>query len=235
MTVETILTELAVMGSESTKNTFLNHGAKGQLFGVKVQDLKTIQKKVKKNYELSLALYETGNSDAMYLAGLIADETKMTKADLENWVQKATWYMISEYTVPWIAAESNFGLELALKWITSETDMIAAAGWATLSNLVLIKPDPELNIALLSGLLDQVAATIHHAPNRVRYTMNGFVIAVGSAVKALNTKAKETANAIGKVSVFMGKTACKVPEALVYIEKVEKMGKLGNKKKMARC
>lgn len=41
------------------------------MFGVKVGDMKTIVKKVKVNYELSLLeLFDTGNSDAMYLAGL---------------------------------------------------------------------------------------------------------------------------------------------------------------------
>ena len=56
----------------------MNHGAKEPFFGVKVGDLKKILKKTKKNHELSLELYKTGNSDAMYLAGLMADEKKIT-------------------------------------------------------------------------------------------------------------------------------------------------------------
>ena len=43
-----------------------------------------IQKKVKKDYQLAKDLYATGNADAMYLAGLIADEDKMTKKDLKK-------------------------------------------------------------------------------------------------------------------------------------------------------
>ena len=58
---------------------------------MKIADLKVIQKKIKKDYELSLALYDTGNSDAMYLAGLIADPDRMTKADLKKWVKGAYW------------------------------------------------------------------------------------------------------------------------------------------------
>ena len=91
MTCQQILTELEQLGTESTKRTFLRHGAKEPLYGVKVEDLKKIQKKVKKNYELSLELYNSGNSDACYLAGLIADETKMTKQDLQHWAANASW------------------------------------------------------------------------------------------------------------------------------------------------
>jgi len=35
----------------------------------------------------------------MYLAGLIADDAKMTKKDLQKWVENATWGMVGEYTV----------------------------------------------------------------------------------------------------------------------------------------
>ena len=97
----------------------MNHGAKEPFFGVKVQHLKTILKKTKKNHDLSLQLYETGNSDAMYLAALMADENKMTKEHLENWVSNAYWSYLNEYAVPWIASESHFGLELAQRWIQS--------------------------------------------------------------------------------------------------------------------
>jgi 3-methyladenine DNA glycosylase AlkD len=235
MTTETIMQQLAEMGCQQTKNTLARHGAPANSFGVKVADLKIIQKKVKKNYQLALALYNTGNSDAMYLAGLIADEKQMTRADLQQWVENATWHMHSEYTVPWIAAESAYGLELALEWIGSDQPHIASAGWSALASLVAIKPDQQLDLLLLDQLLGQVKNTISEAPNRVRYTMNNFVISVGCYVAALTAKAKEIAQAIGPVSVNMGETACKVPPAAAYIEKVEKAGKVGNKKKMARC
>ena len=55
----------------------------------------------------------------MYLAGLIADDDKITKEQLNQWADEAYWYMISEYTVPWVAAESRFGMELAMEWIES--------------------------------------------------------------------------------------------------------------------
>ena len=117
MTKSEVIEELKNYGNETTKRIFINHGAREPFFGVKVQDLKKIVKKIRKDYKLSLELYDTGNSDAMYLAGLIADERAMTKLDLQKWVKGAYWYMISDYTVPWIAAESNFGEELALEWI----------------------------------------------------------------------------------------------------------------------
>lgn len=235
MTTAEVLEQLEAFGQEGTKKTLLKHGAKEPFFGVKVGDLKKVLKKTKKNHELSLALYKTGNSDAMYLAGLMADEKKITKAQLQDWVKEAYWYYLSEFTVPWIASETPFGYELGLEWIASTTETIASAGWATLSNVASIKADETLDLERYSQLLDQVAQEVHQAPNRVRYTMNGFVIAVGSYILSLNAKAQEIAQTIGKVQVEMGGTACKVPLASTYIQKVMNKDRVGKKRKKARC
>jgi hypothetical protein len=65
--------------------------------------------------------------------------------------------------------------------------------------------------------------------------MNGFVIAVGSYVPALAAKAKAVGKAVGHVEVDMGGTSCRVPDAVAYIEKVEKAGRQGKKRATARC
>lgn len=235
MTQKEVLEQLEAFGDERTKNTFLKHGAKEPLFGVKVGDLKKILKKTKKNHALSLELYATGNTDAMYLAGLMADEKQITAAHLEDWVGKAYWYYLSEFTVPWLAAETDYGFELAKKWIESKEEGIASAGWATFSNVASIRPDEALDIEAYSQLLDQVAKEINQAQNRVRYTMNGFVIAVGSYISELTPKAQDIAIQIGRVPVEMGGTSCKVPLASDYIQKVVDKDRIGKKRKQARC
>ena len=235
MTTEEIMQALQQMGSEQTKKTFLRHGAREPFFGVKVGDMKTIVKSVKKDHNLSLSLYETGNSDAMYLAGLIADEKKISKAELQRWAERASWHMISEYTVAWVAAESPHGWELALEWIDAPQESIASSGWATLSSLCTIRPDSELDTERLKKLLDRVADSVKQAPNRVRYTMNGFVTACGISVLPLHNYAMKIAEKIGEVYVDMGGTSCQVPLATSYLKNAAEKGKIGHKKKMARC
>jgi 3-methyladenine DNA glycosylase AlkD len=236
MTLDETMSKLKELGSEQSKKVLMKHGALDPFYGVKVEDMKKeIVEKVKKDYDLSLQLYATGNSDAMYLAGLISDPPKMTKADLQQWVKNAYWYMLSEYTVAWVAAESNFGWELGLEWIESGEETIAACGWNTLSSLATLKPDEALDIKYYEKLLDRVENEIHSSKNRVRYTMNGFVITIGSRIHTLNIKAKEIAQRIGKVQVEMDGTACKVPYAPDYFKKVEDRGKIGAKKKRVVC
>jgi 3-methyladenine DNA glycosylase AlkD len=235
MTVQEIMDDLKSHGSESIKKILLKHGVKEPFFGVKVEYLKPIQKKVKMDYQLAKDLYETGNADAMYLAGLIADDEKMTKADLQTWVNQALSNNISDYTVPWVTAGNKNGYELALEWIDSPQEHIAVAGWSTLSNIVSLKQDDELDLTSLKELLARVVKTIHSASNRIRPAMNGFLIAVGVHVTSLTGEAVAAAKIIGPVTVVKEGTACKVPDAIEYIMKVKDKGTLGKKKKTVKC
>ena len=234
MTAKAILDEIRPLGRDSYKRVLLNHGVTEPCFGVKIEELKKIQKRIKMDYRLALDLYDTGVFDAMYLAGLIADDAQMTKKDLQRWVGK-TCGPLATSTVAWVAAGSTHGRELALEWIESGKDLVAVAGWATLSSLVSTRDDAELDLAELKRLLQRVQKTIHQAPDAVRSQMNGFVIAVGSYVKALTPFATQTGEKIGPVTVDKGDTACKVPFAPDYIRKVEKRGAIGKKRKTAKC
>jgi 3-methyladenine DNA glycosylase AlkD len=233
MTAKEVIAELKAMGSDTTKRIFEKHGAPPNQFGVKVEDMKKIQKKVKKNYGLSLELFDSGIPEAQYLAGLIADESKMTKKDLQQWADNASWHMVSEYTVPWIAAESKFGWELGLKWIDSGKENIQSTGWNTLASLVSIKQDEELDVKKIKELIKRIEKEIHTAGNRVRYTMNAFLIAAGGYISALTQEAQKVGKNLGKIEVNMGGTACKVPYAPDYIQKMVDKGV--KRKKMARC
>lgn len=110
MTAEEILDELEALGSASTKKMLMkNYGIREPFFGVKIGDLKMIQKRIKKDYQLALDLYDSGNYDAMYLAGLIADDARMTKKDLRRWVKKAYAGALPGATVPSGLLISNEG------------------------------------------------------------------------------------------------------------------------------
>jgi hypothetical protein len=65
--------------------------------------------------------------------------------------------------------------------------------------------------------------------------MNQFVISLGCYVAPLKEKALKAAKKFGKLEVDHGDTSCKTPLAEEYIKKVEKMGRVGKKRKTARC
>ncbi len=234
-TVKTIMTQLKKLGSEQTRKTFQRNGGPANMFGVKVADLKTIVKQLRGEQQLALDLYDTGNVDAQYLAGLVADGSLMNRTQLNKWCRTSGWTMVNEYTVPWVASESPHGRDLAVKWMASKKEATAACGWNTYSSLVSIRDDSELDLKEIRSLLKTVVSDIDQAANRVRYCMNGFVISVGIYVAPCQKAAESAARKIGKVDVNMGDTSCKVPLASEYISKAASKGRTGKKRKTAKC
>jgi 3-methyladenine DNA glycosylase AlkD len=235
VTARAILAKLKPLGSEGYRRVLAKHGVKEPVYGVKIEELKKIKRSVKTDHRLAMELFETGVYDGMYLAGLIADDAKMTPADFRLWLARANSAPLFSFTIPWVAAGSPHGRALALEWIESGTEDVAVAGWSTLGGLVSVADDAALDLAELKSLLTRVATTIHDQPNGVRYAMNGFVIAVGSYLKPLTPAALAAAKQMGAVSVDMGDTSCKVPGASQYIEKVKQRGSIGKKRKTVKC
>jgi 3-methyladenine DNA glycosylase AlkD len=226
---------LASKGSEQTIKTFRNHGCKGELFGVKVGDLKPLQKKIKVNHQLANELYESRNSDAQYLAGLIADPKLFTEEQFENWANGASWHMISDYVLAWNLAESPLCWQIATKWIDSEDEQRKTAAWSAMASNIGITDNDQLNFEELERLLDKIQREILTSEDRVRYTMNTFLIALGGGIPQFTDKCIALGEQLGKLQVNMGKTACTVPFAPQYILTMKDMGRIGKKKKTAKC
>lgn len=237
ITRKSLMDELKAKGNEKTRATYVRHGMPMErTLGVSVADLKVVAKRIKGQQDVACQLYETGFMEAMYLAGLVADGKQMTRKQLQAWADGAAGMpMISEYTVPWVTIENDHGLELAREWIKSKKEHVASSGWCSFSGMVATREDDTLDLGEIEKLLGTVVKEIKGARNRVRYTMNGFVIAVGSYVKPLLAEAKAAAKRIDVVNVDVGDTACKVPVATDYIAKMEAAQKIGKKKKTVRC
>jgi hypothetical protein len=171
----------------------------------------------------------------MYLAGLIADDARMTKQELQRWAENAHGGALAGSTVASVAAGGPHGWEMGLKWIESPKPQVAEAGWNTLGGWTALKDDTELDLAMLKKLIERVQKTIHQAPDAVRYSMNSFLIAVGSYVKPLTDLAIKMAEKIGPVHANLGNNDCGIPYAPDYIRKVEARGALGKKRKTMKC
>lgn len=233
--VNTVLEALKSLGKETTKRTYMNHGATEPLFGVTTGAMKPLAKQIKKDYPLSMALYATGNYDAMYLAGMIADPQAMTEEDFRLWMEGAYCYLLADYVVAAALAQTGFGEKLADSWIKSDKELYQSAGWSCYNWMISYWPDSRFDLSKLENMLHLAEESIHTRPNRTRYAMNGFVIAVGISCLPLHEQALETARRIGRVKMDMGPTSCKVPLAAAYIERAGEKGRLGFKRKPMYC
>ncbi len=115
MTAQENTQRIEPLGSESYKRVIFKHGVSDPCWGVKIGDMQKIVKRIKKDYKLALELYDSGIYDAMYLAGLIADDAKMTKEGFTALAEGCLLPSFGGWTVAWVAAGSPHGWDLALE------------------------------------------------------------------------------------------------------------------------
>lgn len=235
MDVQTILAELESLASERLKKNYIGQGAHEPLFGVAIGSMKPLLKQIGLNQPLAEALYATGNYDAMYLAGMIAEPKVMTEADFDRWMETAYFHMISDYIVAVTLSETDIAQNVADKWIASDSELYMSAGYSCYCWLLGNRKDSEFDREKLEHMLDTVARTIHGSPDRARYAMNYFVITVGISYLPLHEKALAIARAIGPVDIIRGKKKLRVPDAVEAIEQAVAKNRLGFKRKYVRC
>jgi 3-methyladenine DNA glycosylase AlkD len=203
-------------GSEQTRKTYTRHGATGPMFGVSFATLSTLQKRIRVDHGLALQLWDTGNVDARNLAMKIADPAAITPADLDRWARENSMPMCLLY-IGSLAQESPHGAAKAKEWLASSDNRLRAAGWiliGVLANRDELSPDDTY-----ARYLHQIEQSIHSAANRVKYAMNGALIAIGGRSPGLRKAATAAAKRIGPVEVDHGDTACQTPDAAAYITK----------------
>jgi 3-methyladenine DNA glycosylase AlkD len=230
-----VMQELEALGKERMKKIYLGNGAHEPLFGVATGAMKPIAKKIKKNQPLADQLYATGNYDAMYFAGIIADPKIMTEADFERWIDGAYFYMLSDFVVAVTLAEADIAQAVADKWIASGEELRMSAGWSCYCWMLGNRKDNEFSASKIAGMLDQVENTIHDAPDRTKSSMNNFIFTVAISYVPLHDKALETAKAVGPVEIRRGTKKSSILLASENIQKEVDRGKLGFKRKYVRC
>ncbi len=235
MTLKEVLDEFKARASEKSTSIMENQGATNAM-GVKVEDMKKIVKRIKQNKSLSLELFATGIPDAQYMAGLISAPEEMTREEIQLWAETANYWMISEHPVAWAVSEGRFAMELATEWIDSPEEKIASCGWASLAAYVSMRSNDEIDFALIEKLLDRAKGQMAaEERNRVRYTMNGFIIAVGAYCPQLTDKCIAIGNELGTLKIKLAGAGCKVPFAPEHIRKAIERGSDQKKRKSPRC
>ncbi|HFJ9286515.1 TPA: DNA alkylation repair protein [Bacillus toyonensis] len=216
MLLEEVMQQLEKYGTEQNRKTYKNHGAKEPLFGVSFANLKLLKKKIKKDHDLAISLWETKNMDAMTLATYILEPKNVTSEQLNSWIRDVDYYCLMDVLMTAICT-SPIAIERMDEWTKSDDEWIGRAGWSLLANIAI--KNKKLDDNFFMPYLEEIKVHIHNEKNRKREAMNSALIAIGIRNEALEQQAIEIAREIGKIKIDHGATSCKTPDAEPYIKK----------------
>lgn len=175
MTVGEVMTRLEALGDEKMRAIYQRQGAPEDHYGVKMGDLRALAKEIKTDHELALALWQTGNVDAMLLSTLIIKPKQVPADDLDRMVKSVHFAQLADWLMTNIVKLHPQKEALREKWMESDDVMAARAGWSLTTERVTKNPD-GLDV---KALLDRIEREMASAPELSQRTMNFCLIDIG--------------------------------------------------------
>ncbi len=220
MNAQEILATLKKLGKPQTAAIYKRQGSGANVFGVLTSEIAKIQKQIKVDHALALALWKTGNAEARVLSLQVADPEKLSRADVDGLAKDGPVHFLQCY-LSGLLARSPLAEETMRAWMKSPDECLREMGYGIFG--ASLKDDAgSVSDADAEKVLATIEKEIQRSPNWARYAMNGALISIGVFKPALRRKAIEAARRIGKVEVDHGETYCKTPDAVPYIEKASK-------------
>lgn len=201
-------------GSASVRAMNARNGAPDNQFGVKMGDIRAIAKSIKSNHDLGLALWSSGNLDAMFLATLIVKPKQIDEADLEKMAESVPFTPLADWLMTNVIRQHPSKELLRQRWMESTHPMLARAGWSLTTERVIKNPD-GLN---LEALLERIEREMGDAPAPAQWTMNYCLAEIGIRFEEHRPRAVAIGEKHGLYRDYPVSKGCTSPFAPIWIE-----------------
>jgi 3-methyladenine DNA glycosylase AlkD len=171
--VPAILKQLKAAGTEKKRASAIRVGiAMDKAFGVSVGDVRAIGKWLNGQHALAKPLWATGIHEARLLATIIADPERITRSDIERWLDDVVSWDLCDHLCGNLASRRADAAELIHRWIRSPKLYVKRAAFALVAELAVHGKDLD------DGLFAE-QKTISTSPARCRASLSGFRPACG--------------------------------------------------------
>lgn len=193
--VPALLAELRGMGSERDRAGMARYGINvDNAFGVSVNELRKIAKRIGSDHELALALWATGNHEARLLACFIDDPAAVTAEQTEAWARDFdSWDLCDQATIS-LFDRTPHGWSKATEWAKREEEWTKRAGFTLMAGLAVHdKTAKDRGFVRLLPLVERGASDER---NFVKKAVNWALRNIGKRNLALNIAAVACARRI---------------------------------------
>jgi len=187
-------------------------GFPGKTYGIGLTMLKQLGKKVGKDHELALELWESGIYDLQILATIIDDPKKVTQNQVRKQVKHVSFWMLSHAYCSTLLAKLPFMKELAEEWIESENHIERRCGYALLYHIA--KDNKDLPDSYFENYISVIVSTIQSEENFVKDAMNNAMLMIGQRSKNLNDQCIRGVQKYGKLDIDYGDNSCQPADVI---------------------
>ncbi len=221
MNLKDTLAQLEALGNEKMRAQNTKHGARTAQFGVRRGEVRKLAKKIKTNHELALALWETGNIDARFLAILLIEPKSLSTDEVDRMVRSVSFVEVATWLTTYVVKHHPDKETLRQEWMLADDPMAARAGWSLTAGRVAKKPE-SLDIP---ALLDRIEIEMGNAVSEVQWTMNCALVEIGIHIPDYRKRALTIGEELGIYRDYPCPKGCTSPFAPIWInEMVSRQG-----------
>ena len=216
MTLKEALKQLKELGNEKMRKQNSKHGAGDNQFGVRRGDVRKLAKKIKTNHELALALWETGNIDARFLAILLMEPKSLSADEMDRMVRSVTFVEVADWLHSYVLKLHPDKETLRQEWMACDDPMAARAGWSLTAGRVVKSPD-GLD---LPALLKRIEFEMGSAAPEIQWTMKCALAEIGIHFPKHRKRALSIGEKLGVYRDYPCSKGCTSPFAPIWINEM---------------
>jgi len=209
-TVDEAMAQLAELEDAKVREA---NEKRGDDHGVNLGQLRALAKRLKTQQDLSVRLWETGDTAARLLALLVCRPKAFRRDELDAMLRDARAPKLQDWLVNYVVKKSPHCEELRTAWLADTDPVVAAAGWALTSDRVVKKPG-GLD---LPALLDTIEAEMKDAPDRLQWAMNTCLAQIGIEHAAYRKRATAIGERLEVLKDYPTPPGCTSPFAPAWI------------------
>ncbi|WP_137931206.1 DNA alkylation repair protein [Mesorhizobium comanense] len=210
-TAQDILAYLRGIGTEESRLGMSRFGINtATALGVGNTDLRFLARKVKRDHQRSLALWDSGIREARLMAAFTGEPRKIAIEECRRWADDFdSWEVVD--TVSDLFVETSFWRQLVEEFATDEREFVRRTAFAMLAwAAVHLKKEPD---ATFLSYLPLIEAHAGDGRNFVRKAVNWALRQIGKRSAGLHAPAlvlaQKLASSNDKIERWIGKDAAK--------------------------
>jgi len=136
--VETIVATLKRLGTKANRDGMARYAIPSdKAFGVSVGQIKDLGKKLGRNHELALQLWETGWYEARMLTAFVADPAQVTPAEMDRWCKDFDNWAICDTLCFHLWDHTPHAFRKIEQWAKRRDEFVKRAAFALLASVAL--------------------------------------------------------------------------------------------------
>ncbi len=165
--------------------------------GISIYELRPLAKKIGKDHELALRLWDSGIHDARLLACFIDDPAKVTTEQMDAWAGDFDSWDVCDQACTSLFDQTPFAVEKVFQWAGAEKEFVKRAAFCLIAGLSV--HDKNASDQVFEEFLPLLITHAVDERNYVKKAVKWALRNIGKRNAPLNKKALKTAEKIQSI------------------------------------